>query len=1325
MRSRGRLVLAGVLVLFTAAPALAGDALDKPAFTATPDELLAAAKAAPAGDWPVVILRSDDSRAIGDDGKVVSRWRWVFVVRSQAGVDGWGTLQSTYRPFYQDRPVVRVRVIAPDGTVTELDQSLVSEAPEVEHAPNVFSDSRVVQAPLPRLQVGSVVEEEITTTDREPVLAAGTVEMASIGAAVPVLTTRIELTAPVKRKAIHIARKLPKGAKLQHTKTKTRESWAYAIGKLEPHPELEWYAPGDTPQRPYVGLSSAPTWVAVATDYGKLVDQRIADGPVALPAGLPKTATLETVKKIVAWLHANIRYTGIEFGEASYVPWAPAETVKRGFGDCKDKATLLVALLEQAGITADLALLSTGPGVDVDADLPGMGVFDHAIVRARVGKTDVWIDATQDLVQPGLLPDFDQDRRALVISDATKGLVRTPGSAAKDNVIREVRTFELSELESGGAKVTEVSTETGAFEPGSRAWIRDGQTAEIKKGLTTYADTEYRGKLDRYSTTDPLALGTPFAVTTVMTDSQRASTGRSQIDVYLFPTDALARVPSTITDDSLDPRKQDFVWLRPHVYEIENRLIVPPGYTMPAAPAARVRKLGTASLEESHRVDGRTLIVTYRFDTGAVRIKPGDVKVLREALAAIGEENNHIVVEHTAWTLSDRGKPREALAEMQALIKLHPKEAVHQTQLAYVLLRAGMGSAARRAARKAVELEPNNADAHAMLGWVLRHDTLGRQWGFDFDRAGSIAAGRKARKLGPKHYGAAADLAEVLERGTNGRRWDKGADLEAAAEVRRAVIAMSDDDDDEDQADALEKGLLAAGDPAEAEKVARGRPASLPRDAMIVAAVTARSGAPAGIAEAGKLRAGKERTTVLDTAAGILFVIRRYDEMRALQAETGTLAPGSTQALVMSRVTRHDTIAKPSKAPESAVENFIVLMIDPSRTPKIFWDAKSEKDVRREAESLALFDTAELSLQFWIDSMVSAASIKTEGALAGPWRADVDFAGHQFKLYIALDKGIAKVAATSSSPDGAGRLVRRLADNGDLDGAKAMLDWMRADLPSAAFTTVWGPGLPRDKDAIALAGVLLAGVGADKHDIERLTTCATKATGARELCDGDLGWTYMHLRRWQDLLDHVTEWQKRTSQPARASYLRGVALVELGKLDDADKEADAQLVHDAANPHGVRTKVQIALARGQLTEAVKRFAVRTDRSDADAGELNDAAWLRLAEGGDHPAALDLVQRSLRLRADDDHALNTLAAIQAELGDAGAASTALWKSMEVGRRRAPADQDYFVLGRIAEQLGQRDDAIAAYKKLVKPKEPTRLPPSYDLAAKRLDALGVKR
>ena len=93
-----------------------------------------------------------------------------------------------------------------------------------------------------------------------------------------------------------------------------------------------------------------------------------------------QTEVAEKEAAILDYLDREVRYTGIEFGEAAIVPQDPAETLSHKYGDCKDKATLLVAMLRAAGIPAYVALLNAGSRMDVPADMPGMGLFDHAIV---------------------------------------------------------------------------------------------------------------------------------------------------------------------------------------------------------------------------------------------------------------------------------------------------------------------------------------------------------------------------------------------------------------------------------------------------------------------------------------------------------------------------------------------------------------------------------------------------------------------------------------------------------------------------------------------------------------------------------------------------------------------------------------------------------------------------------------------------------------------------------------------------------------------------------------------------------------------------------
>ena len=106
-----------------------------------------------------------------------------------------------------------------------------------------------------------------------------------------------------------------------------------------------------------------------------------------LKAPLGNSPPRDYIARIVERLHREVRYTGVEFGDARLIPEFPAETLRRRFGDCKDKSTLLVAALRASGIEAYLALLSAGDDQDVSPDLPGLGMFDHAIVlRARCAR---------------------------------------------------------------------------------------------------------------------------------------------------------------------------------------------------------------------------------------------------------------------------------------------------------------------------------------------------------------------------------------------------------------------------------------------------------------------------------------------------------------------------------------------------------------------------------------------------------------------------------------------------------------------------------------------------------------------------------------------------------------------------------------------------------------------------------------------------------------------------------------------------------------------------------------------------------------------------
>jgi hypothetical protein len=198
-----------------------------------------------------------------------------------------------------------------------------------------------------------------------------------------------------------------------------------------------------------------------------------------------KISLVEKQAAILDYVDAEVRYTGIEFGEAAIVPHEPSETLALKYGDCKDKATLLVAMLRAAGVPAYVALLNAGSRLDVPADLPGMGLFDHAIVfvPGAQGEADLWIDATDQYARLGQLPINDQGRRALIARPETKALVKTPESTSRDNVLLEMREVRLGE--NGPATVTEKTLPTGVFESHYRAFYADKPDKDTREGSRT------------------------------------------------------------------------------------------------------------------------------------------------------------------------------------------------------------------------------------------------------------------------------------------------------------------------------------------------------------------------------------------------------------------------------------------------------------------------------------------------------------------------------------------------------------------------------------------------------------------------------------------------------------------------------------------------------------------------------------------------------------------------------------------------------------------------------------------------------------------------
>lgn len=245
-----------------------------------------------------------------------------------------------------------------------------------------------------------------------------------------------------------------------------------AAVELEPNP------PGQTVLSSYLHVSDTRNWNALASAYWNLVKgQIIVTDEVrrtAEQAARGARSPQEIARALYTWVARQHRYVGLDFGDHSYLPYPTPQTLARGFGDCKDKATLLKAMLSVHGIDSHLVLVRTRARGPVDPTVASLRPFDHVILW--IPTIDRYVDATATWTGTETLPSRLQGASALVIEDGVAArflqLPRAPASAnlLSRNVVADVRT---------GAARVEIRA-TGNYAAGYRAVTAADPTAALQ-----------------------------------------------------------------------------------------------------------------------------------------------------------------------------------------------------------------------------------------------------------------------------------------------------------------------------------------------------------------------------------------------------------------------------------------------------------------------------------------------------------------------------------------------------------------------------------------------------------------------------------------------------------------------------------------------------------------------------------------------------------------------------------------------------------------------------------------------------------------------------
>ena len=1372
------IVRSSCVALFVAFSVLAADAPWNGApLTADPKAMLAAAEAVPAGESPVVVLLDEQHYTFDDAGRATIETRIIFRVADESAVDDWSTIEAEWAPWYQEKPDVAARIIGKDGSVHMLDAKTVTESAARDESPEIFSDNRLLRAPLPGMAGGVVVEQVVTYHDHNPLFQTGTSGRLMFGRYVPVQQTRLMVDAPSSL-ALHFVNKSAPHLEPVKTEENGRQHIVFESARIEPLEHLESNLPYDTSAVPYVAFSTGAAWQEVARRYTEIVEKQIGDTAAVQPfvrSAIGKSSDRhEIVSKALAAIQKNIRYAGIEVGEGSIVPRAPKDVLALKYGDCKDKATLLVAMLRAAGIPAHVALLNAGTDLDVDAELPSVSRFNHVIVRVG-GESEgdaFWVDPTDEYSPAGVLPIADQDRLALVADASTTALARTPAADSSANLIRETRTFTLAD--EGKAAVSEVTESTGAADAYNRRYAATTDKKSYREGMESYAKETYvADSLKSVDHTDPRDLSKPFRLTLEIEGAARGQTGDIDSAVAIFPSALTGSLPwalRTVPDEKEEekkpskPREHDFVVPMPHVRELHYRIVPPPGFVARTLPPNENKQLGVASLTTTYETaaDG-AVNATLRFDSGKRRLTPAEMETTRKAVSALAESNAVIIgFDSIGWTKLNAGDIGGAIAEFRRLSTLHAKEARHHVQVGRAYFVGGMGEAAREELRRAIALEPDYAPAHRFLGIALQHDLLAREFRKGFDLAGAIAEYRKAKELAPKEVETRGELAKLLARGDDGELCSKGAHLAESIDEYKAI---ANDLKDHRYDDEMLTVMAHAGRFDEMKALAREVKDDDERMTALVIAAAATDGVDAAMREAASVDTNARRR-ILAAAFPTLLQLRLYPQAAALLDQASQGAPNATQMRpfidVLRRTKRYEDLqlgddpksvvlrlsylAALTDDPETALRDYVASWLV-AFEDKMKAEKKKRGDTSEEEDELAAMRTRArqqadgLPRRVTADLGLAAMDTTPEGSDATGYRVRLRVKsgapgaqGYAQTFHVVRENGRYVIAAATYGSTAV--TVLHFVEQNDLETARVWLNWAREDISAGGgdddplagptFASLW----PKAKATATADEIRAAAAALLVTDADYAPAAAPLLVAARETVPDALKVRVdIALLQAYETMDEpaqalVVARRIAAVAPDSATAFLALAgtLTQNGNAEEAQKLAQARLQKLPNDPAAVRMLSRAAMQSGDFESADKYVRQLIDRSDATAGDYNNVAWNALFTGKPLDRAIEDANQAVSLSG-DWASVHTLAALYAEAGNSLEARTKLLECMDLAGREEPASVDWYVLGRIAENYGATDAALAAYKRVTKPKHDS-VGSTYALAQRRVQTIGKK-
>lgn len=372
-------------------------------------------------------------------------------VQSESGVRQFGVLSFSYKSDKQRIDVDYLRVRKSDGSVINTPASNIQDvSSEVTTMAPTYSDFREKQIPVKGLSAGDTLEYKIALVQTKPEVPNQFWYSQDFLTEAVVLEETLRIAVPAGKYVKVVSPTL----KPEISEQAGWKIYFWRTAQLAPASQNDGKKKKTEISRSRsVQLTTFKSWEEVGRWYAQLEAPRVIVTPAIqakateLTQGL--TAVSDKQRVIYSYVSSKFRYISISFGIGRYQPHAAAEVLSNQYGDCKDKHTLLAALLKAVGIGAWPALI--GAGEELDPSVPSPAQFNHVITVVPEKNEYLWLDTTPEVAPFGLIQASLRGKQALVIpSNGSPVLVPVP----TDPPFRSTEEMEVSSTLSAEGTLT-------------------------------------------------------------------------------------------------------------------------------------------------------------------------------------------------------------------------------------------------------------------------------------------------------------------------------------------------------------------------------------------------------------------------------------------------------------------------------------------------------------------------------------------------------------------------------------------------------------------------------------------------------------------------------------------------------------------------------------------------------------------------------------------------------------------------------------------------------------------------------------------------------